>query len=73
MPLKDVHFVNGFCNSLPKTLHLQQRFYSLMNRAFSGLGSPTFAMNMCGPMKILTQFGLIISNDSFPSTCGLEF
>jgi hypothetical protein len=42
-----------------------------MNHASPGLGSPTFAMNMRGQMKIFMRFGLAISNDSL-STCGLE-
>jgi hypothetical protein len=69
------HSVNVLCNSWLTLLCLKQRFYLQMNCGSLGLES-TFAMNMCGWMKILMQFNLIISNDSFPSipsTMGLAF
>lgn len=47
--LPGVQFVNVFCNSRPKTMHLQQRFYARTNDA-----STTFTTNMCGhKMKML--------------------
>lgn len=43
-----------FDNSFPKLLRLQQRCYSWINCPLMGLESPTYTMNMCGQMKILT-------------------
>jgi hypothetical protein len=68
-----MHFVSGFCNSLLKALRLHRRFNSQMNFASLGLGLPKFTSNMCGEMKILMRFDLIISSNSFPSTYGPEF
>lgn len=62
----DGYSVNVFCNSTLTPLRLEQRFYSQMNCASLGLESSTFAMNMCGWMKILIRLNLIISNNSFP-------
>jgi hypothetical protein len=53
--------------------YLQQRFYSRTNCASLGLGSPRFTMNMHDQMKIIMQFSLTISSDSFSSVCGLQF
>jgi hypothetical protein len=52
MHLQDGHFV-CVCNIPPDTLRLQQRFYSRVNPAALGLGSPTFTTNMYqyGQMK----------------------
>jgi hypothetical protein len=46
MHLHDVKSVSGFCNSRPKTMCLEQRFYSQTNRASLGLESPTFTTDI---------------------------
>jgi hypothetical protein len=53
--------------------YLQQSFYSWTNCASLGLESPTFTMNLHDQMKIIMQFSLTISSDSFSSVCELQF
>lgn len=65
MHLKGVYSANGFCKSRPKTLRLQQRFYSWT--------SWNHEIHDDHAGQILLRFELTISNDNFLVTYGLEF
>jgi hypothetical protein len=72
-PSVNVQSVNEFYDIWLKFLHLQHKFYSQITCASFRLRSLTLRKSMCDQMKFLLRCNLIISNGSFPSTCGLEF
>jgi hypothetical protein len=73
MHLQDVHSINKFCKSRPKTLRLERMFYSRTNLPAPGLGSPTFKMTKCSKVKIVRRLDFTISNCSFDQPVGWNF